>query len=211
MKDKKDPRDVALKRYAPIAPLLEDGLEPAEARQRRAEILAKETAVSERTLRRHLAAYREQGFDGLCPKRRLDAGKPRAVPVEVLEEAAALKRELPQRTVQRIIEILEGEGRVKRGTLRPSTLARHFTKRGLMEILKTPRVVSAVSKRSIGTAFGRWISNTGRICRTRGIPRKRGGRTFWPSSTITRGSCRTPGFTSNRSCLCWRTACARRS
>lgn len=139
MKDKKDPRDVALKRYAPIAPLLEDGLEPAEARQRRAEILAKETAVSERTLRRHLAAYREQGFDGLCPKRRLDAGKPRAVPVEVLEEAAALKRELPQRTVQRIIEILEGEGRVKRGTLRPSTLARHFTKRGLMEIPKTPK------------------------------------------------------------------------
>ena len=139
MKAQKDPREAALKRYASIAPLLEDGLEKAEARQRRAEILERETAVSERTLRRHLAAYREQGFDGLCPKKRTDAGRPRAVPAKVLEEAAALKRELPQRSVRRIIEILEGEGRVKRGLLRPSTLARHFTKLGLMEIPKVPK------------------------------------------------------------------------
>ena len=139
MKDKRDPRDVALKRYAQIAPLLEDGLEPAEARRRRAEILSKEEAVSERTLRRYLAAYREKGFDGLCPKKRTDAGKTRAVAREVLEEAAALKQELPQRSVQRIIEILEGEGRAKRGALRPSTLARHFAKLGLMEMPKVPK------------------------------------------------------------------------
>ncbi len=139
MKDKKDPREAALKRYAQIAPLLEDGLEKAEAQKRRAEILEREPAVSERTLRRHLAAYREQGFGGLCPKKRTDAGRPRAVPAKVLEEAAALKRELPQRSVKRIIEILEGEGRVKRGLLRPSTLARHFTKLGLMEIPKVPK------------------------------------------------------------------------
>ncbi len=139
MKPLKDPRDVALKRFARIAPLLEDGLEPAEARKRRAEILEQGAAVSERTLRRHLAAYRERGFDGLYPKKRLDAGKTRAVPMELLEEAAALKRELPQRSVKRIIEILEGEGRVKQGLLRPSSLARHFTKLGLMEIPKTPR------------------------------------------------------------------------
>jgi putative transposase len=139
MKDKKDPRDVALKRYASIAPLLEASLEPAEARQRRAEILAKETAVSERTLRRHLAAYREWGFDGLCPKRRTDAGKPRAMPPDVLEDAVALKMELPQRSVRSVIDILEGEGRVKQGELRPSTLARHFAKLGLMEIPKVPK------------------------------------------------------------------------
>ncbi len=139
MKDPKDPRDTALKRYAQIAPLLEDGLEPAEARQRRAEILEKEAAVSGRTLRRYLAAYREQGFGGLCPKKRADAGKPRAVTTELLEAAAALKRELPQRSVERVIEILEGEGRSKRGALRPSTLARHFMKLGLMEIPKTPK------------------------------------------------------------------------
>lgn len=138
MKDKKDPREVALKRYALIAPLLEPGLEEAEASRRRAEILETRT-ISERTLRRRLAAYRERGFDGLCPQRRADAGNPRAIPPELLAEGAELKRELPQRSVRRIIEILEGEGRVKKGVLRPSTLARHFIKLGLMEIPKTPK------------------------------------------------------------------------
>jgi len=140
MKDKKDPRDAALKRYTLIAPLIEPGLEEAEARRRREEILGRETLpVSARTLRRYAARYREQGFDGLCPKRRMDAGMPRAVPPEVMKEAAALKRELPQRSVQRIIEILEGEGRVKKGVLCPSTLARHFQRLGLMEIPKAPK------------------------------------------------------------------------
>lgn len=137
MKGKKDPREAALKRYALIAPLFEPGMEEAETRRRREEILGRETLpVSARTLRRYAARYREQGFDGLCPKRRTDAGKPRVVAEELLAEAAALKRELPQRSVQRIIEILEGEGRVKKGVLRPSTLARHFVKLGLMEIPK---------------------------------------------------------------------------
>ena len=140
MDDKHDPREKALKRYALIAPLLEPGLEEAEVRRRRREILENETCpVSERTLRRYLAAYRTRGFDGLCQQRRADTGKPRAVPPEVMEEAAALKRELPQRSVRHVIEILEEEGRVKKGVLHPSTLARHFTKRGLMEIPKTPK------------------------------------------------------------------------
>ena len=138
MKDKKDPREAALKRYTLIAPLLEPGLEEAEARQRRKEI-RENRPVSARTLRRYAARYREQGFDGLCPKRRMDAGKPRAVSPEVMEEAAALKRELPQRSVRRVIEILEGEGRVKRGAIRASTLARHFQRLGLMEIPKAPK------------------------------------------------------------------------
>jgi len=138
MKDEQDPRDVALKRYAAIAPLLEPGLEPAEARHRRAVILEREPGVSERTLRRYLAAYREHGFDGLCPKKRVDAGKSRTVSPEVLADAEALKRELPQRSVRQIIEILEKEGRVKAGTIRPSTLAAHFAKLRLAKFQKTP-------------------------------------------------------------------------
>lgn len=140
MDDKQDPRDVALKRYALIAPLLEPGLEEAEARQRRKEILANEARpVSDRTLRRYLAAYRERGFDGLCQKKRADSGSSRKIPAEVLETAAELKRELPLRSVRSVIEILEEEGRVKRGMLRPSTLARRFAKLGLMEIPKKPK------------------------------------------------------------------------
>ena len=83
MKGKKDPREAALKRYALIAPLFEPGMEEAETRRRREEILGRETLpVSARTLRRYTARYREQGFDGLCPKRRTDAGNPMASMVQ---------------------------------------------------------------------------------------------------------------------------------
>jgi putative transposase len=159
----KDLREVALKRYAVIAPLLEDGLEPAEARKRRADILAKETMVSERTLRRYLVAYREKGFDGLCTRQRADAGRPRVVSPELLAEAVSLKRELPQRSVRAVIEILEGEGRVKKSSLRPSTLARHFAKLGLMEIPKHPREAFGVSRKIIVIAFGKLTSSMARI------------------------------------------------
>ncbi len=140
MDKKQDPREAALKRYALIAPLLEPGLEEAEVRRRRREILAKETCpISDRTLQRYLAAYRESGFSGLCQRKRADTGRPRALPAEVLEAAVELKRELPQRSIRSVIEILEEEGRVKRGALRPSTLGRHFLKLGLMEIPKAPK------------------------------------------------------------------------
>jgi len=107
-KDTQDPREVALNRFAIISPLLEPGLDPAEYRARRREILAK--GVAERTLSRYLKAYREGGFDGLFPKTRADQGQPRAIPAELLAKAVELKSELPQRSVERVIEILETEG-----------------------------------------------------------------------------------------------------
>ena len=103
----------ALKRHEIIAPLLVPDLDEAEKRRIRHEILEREN-ISERTLRRYLAAYREMSYDGLLPKTRSDVGKLKTTSQDVLNRAVELKQELPQRSVRRIIRILEGEGLWKR-------------------------------------------------------------------------------------------------
>ncbi len=140
--DKSEPRDIALQRFEMIAPLLDPDLGRAERSLRREATLAvqkaKGTPISERTLRRYLQNYREKGFDGLYPRTRSDQGKPRVMKEELLQAAAVLKQELPRRSVRQIIEILEGEDKVEKGILRPSTVARHFKTRGLMDLEKRP-------------------------------------------------------------------------
>ena len=63
-----DPRDIALRRFEIIAPLMEPDLEPAEKALHREAILASQEAkgepISARNLRRYLQNYREQGLDG---------------------------------------------------------------------------------------------------------------------------------------------------
>jgi len=52
-----------LRKYEIIAPLLNEGLEAAEKRRIRNEILVRH-AISERTLRRYLEEYRTKGYEG---------------------------------------------------------------------------------------------------------------------------------------------------
>lgn len=143
MNPEQDPRDVALEKFMLIAPLLEPGLDQAELRNRRQEILLSYPrthygTISESTLRRYLRSYRREGFEGLYPKQREDKGKPRVLTEDEMDAAAILKQELPQRSIRQIIEILEGEGRVKPGKLKPATVARHIVRLGLMKLTKTP-------------------------------------------------------------------------
>ncbi|NLB78987.1 MAG: DDE-type integrase/transposase/recombinase, partial [Clostridiaceae bacterium] len=112
-----------------IAPLLMPDLEASEKRKIRSEILERE-GISERTLRRYLAAYRKENYEGLKPKERNDAGQLKAIPEEVLNHAITLKKELPGRSVERIIRILEGEGIAGKGEISRSTLSRHLKNMG---------------------------------------------------------------------------------
>lgn len=59
-------REEGLRRYQIIAPLLEDGLAECEKRQIRRLIRDRE-GLSARTLRRYVAAFKQQGFEGLLP------------------------------------------------------------------------------------------------------------------------------------------------
>lgn len=139
--------DEGLRKYEIIAPLLMPGLEAAEKRRLRREILERE-GISERTLRRHLAAYRQHGYSGLKTQSRSDAGQSTAIPENVLNRAVELKQELPQRSVRRIIKILEGEGTIQRGQIPRSTLSRHLIKRGFgRDDLKRQEIIGRAARR----------------------------------------------------------------
>lgn len=125
--------EIALFRYGVILPLLEKGLEPAEARRRRQEILERhhqipytgKTRISDRTLRRWLLNYRRDGFAGLKPRPRPTATC-RAIPPALLARAVALREENPRRSVRQVIHMLVLAGEAGEGELKPSTLARAF-------------------------------------------------------------------------------------
>lgn len=143
--------EVALWRYGIIAPLLAPDLDPTEARRIRADIVGrkhvcpgevKAREVSERTLRRWLAAYRRGGFSALGPKPRKDRGKPRNIDPQVLEKAVALREEVPERSARQIIDILalDPGTDVKAGQLKRSTLSRHLARLGkTRRALKAPK------------------------------------------------------------------------
>ena len=67
MKDSKKAEEIAVNRVQLLSQLLAEGLDAGRARQIRAEICA-QTGMSERTLRRYLAKYRQEGFQGLKPR-----------------------------------------------------------------------------------------------------------------------------------------------
>ena len=119
-------REEALRRFGLISPLLEEGISAADLAQRRCALLEREE-ISERTLRRWLASYRKEGFNGLVRQERSDKGMSKSIPPEALELAGEIRRELPRRSASLICELLEREGhKVAR-----STLERHLRMKGL--------------------------------------------------------------------------------
>ena len=128
MKDEKKAKAIADERMGLIAPLLAPNLDKAQVRQIRSSITA-EHGLSDRTIDRYLKAYADNGFEGLMP-----AGKnPQAVykiPEALLDEAVALRRELPSRSIPTIIQILELEGKAAPGFLKRTTLQDAMERRG---------------------------------------------------------------------------------
>src|SRR4030067_1869612 len=91
-KEELDPgREEALRRYRIIVPLLEEGLAECEKRHIRGLIRSQE-GISNRTLRRYVAAFKQQGFEALLPGERRDKGSGKTIPAEALKLAAELRR-----------------------------------------------------------------------------------------------------------------------
>jgi Fic family protein len=63
MKDQQKANAIATERVQILSPLLAEGLDAAKTRKLREQICS-QTGLSERTLRRYLAQYREEGYDG---------------------------------------------------------------------------------------------------------------------------------------------------
>lgn len=122
--------DAALERFQMIAPLLEE-MDNAKKIQCR-EMIAQENDISTRSLYRYEEAYRKKGFEGLKPSSR-EKHYSQKLPENfafLLEQAIQLRKEVPKRSVETIIYILEAEGHVAPGLLKRSTLERHLYKAG---------------------------------------------------------------------------------
>ncbi|MDO8691078.1 MAG: DDE-type integrase/transposase/recombinase [Dehalococcoidia bacterium] len=139
-------REEGLRRYRIIVPLLEEGLAESEKRSIRHLIRGRE-GISERTLRRYVAAFKQGGFDALLPRERRDKGRCKVIPPEALEMAAQLRRELPGRSAERIQQLLTSEGY----SVARSTLERHLRQQGL-----SGREIEAARKSASGGASRRF-------------------------------------------------------
>jgi putative transposase len=150
-KEELDPkRELGLRRYRIIAPLLEEGLARCEKIQIRRLIRSRE-GLSARTLRRYVAAFKQHGFDGLLPKSRRDKGSCKVISEEALKLAAELRQELPARSAERIQQLLASEGY----SVARSTLERHLRQQGL-----SGREIKAEQKQVVSRRFNRVGRNT---------------------------------------------------
>lgn len=151
---------VAMFRYAVIAALMCRRFETKlDERLLRREILATDwrypdgtlRKVPERTLREWLGRYRKYGLKGLydgLKKERKNKGRTKAIMVSVLQRAEALRRELPERSVKTIVEILKAEG-----------IEINFSERSLQRQLKRLNVVRCKVER-MDSLHHRWEQTT---------------------------------------------------
>jgi flagellar biosynthesis/type III secretory pathway protein FliH len=99
--------DAALERFQMIAPLLDADLDPAKRIQLRRQT-AEQNGLSEKTISRYERSFREGGFEGLKPKSGGSRNR-NSLPEnydELIEEAKQLRREVPSRSVEKVITIL---------------------------------------------------------------------------------------------------------
>jgi transposase InsO family protein len=110
-------REVAMKHFALISPLLEEGICATELARRKCSLLER-GGISERTIRRWKALYKKDGLNGLMRQERNDKGVSKSISPEALALAEQMRRELPRRSAGLICELLEREGhKVARSTL----------------------------------------------------------------------------------------------
>ena len=129
MKDQKKAEEIAAVRMQMLSPLLAEELDPAKARGIKSKI-CEQAGISDRTLRRYLARYRDDGFGGLKPKGKGQKRTEDAVPQNILDQAILLRREVPTRSVAQIIKILEWEGLAEIGQIKRSTLQEKLSDHG---------------------------------------------------------------------------------
>lgn len=122
---------VAFFRYTVILPLLE--AEPGTIRKTARELSQKvfndpftkcSKTIGERTIFTYYGNYKNQGFEGLKPKKRNSKNPHPSVPDDILKEMLKLKEELPTRSAEKIITMLSLAKKTPDITLHPRTVNR---------------------------------------------------------------------------------------
>jgi transposase InsO family protein len=138
--DDKFCEEVALFRYGVIGELVSRPLAPGEKQRLLEHLTQKEwripgsarVRVGITTLRDWMELYQAQGFEGLKPAPRVDAGTSRAIPDEVVDLLLALRRERPKASVESLVRALRLSGKVPREVaLRRSTVYRQLAQHGM--------------------------------------------------------------------------------
>ena len=112
-----------------ILPLLEEGIDKGKRRQLITSQCQKYN-ISERTINRYLKKYQKEGYKGLYPTKRTKPAKKGAITNEIIDMAIMLRREVPSRSIETIIKILEMEEVIAEGELKRTTLQDNLAKRG---------------------------------------------------------------------------------
>jgi transposase InsO family protein len=137
--DETNKKKMAMWRLSVLGPLISARLEHGDRRQLFDEAAARVhlkpdgrlVKLSARTVEAWYYAYREGGFEALCPQARSDRGQSRALAPEVAERILCCKREKPRRSIRRIIRMLERAKVVRTGELSRSTVHRLLVAHGI--------------------------------------------------------------------------------
>lgn len=89
--------EIAANRLQLITPLIDPMADKDKVMALKEEISVR-SGLSERTLRRYMRLYQEKGFDGLKPQCPGHGGKS-VIPENLIDEAVALRREIPRRSI----------------------------------------------------------------------------------------------------------------
>ena len=113
--------------------------------------------ISVRSLERYMMLYRKGGWEALRPQDR-DSESRTSIPDDILQKAFLLRQERPERTVEKIIFLLEEEGLAPKGNIATSTLSRHFRKAGLsrQELLQNQDDTKAFKRREAEDLHMMW-------------------------------------------------------
>lgn len=136
--DETSRNEIAAFRFGLIAPIAQRQLQPGERYALLREIAkgiytipgSEKTTVSVRSLERYVQKYEEGGFEALKPKLRVKKGTLKDMDPAILDRAIALRKELPSRSVDQVIRILELEEYISRGEVKIRTLSRYFQEQG---------------------------------------------------------------------------------
>lgn len=102
---------------------------------------SKKTKVCKRTVYNYLKQYKEHGFSGLKKKERNDKDTSRSIEKEILDELIYLKKEKPERSARRIIQLIHLDPKLENVSLSERTVSRIFLNLGLTRKQLLPKKI----------------------------------------------------------------------
>jgi len=163
--DSKKQQDLALFRFALIAPLVNETYEAVSKNQYFRDIASKSHTLpdgeiiqfSPATIKKWFLAYKHKGFEALMPKSRLDIGTPRNLDLNAIAKILELKGFYPYITGTLIYHKLIEEGYVKENKTSLATVLRYIRDNNLKS-----KQIAPIDRRAFEMEFANdcWQSDT---------------------------------------------------